>query len=152
MSRYRYLWSVLRIRPLLDQIWPLRNDWIWLCKKPIISVGDAGWLSLLTCTFQRISKSYWHGTDTGTMVGGQGGRRQQVQSLDVMDWKYIGSNVTVWVGQNWNNNTWDQLSQLRLTKTLVRAIATLWQLVLDFGVQMFMFWLDEQFFHSWTRI
>jgi hypothetical protein len=46
--------------------------------------------------------------------------------------KYIGPTVTVYVGKSSSGST-----------------VTLWQSVLDFGVQMFVFRVDEQFVHFW---
>ncbi len=43
----------------------------------------------------------------------------------------------------------DQLSQLLWAKVAVGPTVTLWQLVLDFGVQMFDFRVGEQFVHFW---
>ncbi len=54
---------------------------------------------------------------------------------------------------NWTKNFWIKLSQFGWTKTLAGTTVPLWQLVLDFEVQMFVFfWLDKQFvyFQIWT--
>ncbi len=52
-------------------------------------------------------------------------------------------------------NTLNQLSQFMLEKVAVGRTVTLWQLVLDLGVQRFVFWLDERFVHfeirTWTN-
>ncbi len=48
-----------------------------------------------------------------------------------------------------SENSLDQLSKFKGAKVAMGRTVTLWQLVLDFGVQMFIFRVDEQFVHFW---
>jgi hypothetical protein len=61
----------------------------------------------------------------------------------------LGTPLAALAGTTWIKNTLDQLSQLMWAKVAVGPTVTLWQLVLDFGVQMFIFRVDEQFVHFW---
>jgi hypothetical protein len=82
------------------------------------------------------------------MGGGSGRPVRDDSKFDGERWHQISQ---FWLAKIRQKNTRDQLLQFGLTKILVGIIVTLRQFILDFGVQMFIFCLDEQlvYFGMW---